>query len=199
MSGLWGVAPTLRQKRIFMINTKNTLPHLYIIAGCNGAGKTTASYTILPEIPESVAMEAGRIMLLRIDQLMKEGVSFAFETTLSARSYVSLIKIAKEKDYEVTLLYFWLSSPRVAKERVAKRVSKGGHNIPSSTIERRYYAGVRNLMNLYIPICDNWMVINSLGESPELVANGAIDGKKVVINSDIWEIISRQSEGGKKQ
>src|SRR5579871_478000 len=90
-----------------------------------------------PFNPESVAMEAGRIMLQRIDQLMKEGVNFAFETTLAAKSYVTLIRAAREIGYEITLLYFWLSSPDLAKERVAKRVSMGGHNIPPDTIERR--------------------------------------------------------------
>ncbi|HWZ03579.1 MAG TPA: zeta toxin family protein, partial [Mucilaginibacter sp.] len=126
------------------------MPNLYIIAGCNGAGKTTASYTILPEIldcrefvnadniaagispfnPESVAIEAGRIMLKRIDELLSEEVDFAFETTLATRSYVSFIKKAKQVGYQVTLLYFWLNSPQMAYDRVAKRVSEGGHNIP---------------------------------------------------------------------
>jgi len=162
------------------------MPNLYIISGCNGAGKTTASFAVLPEIldckefvnadsiaaglspfnPESVAMEAGRLMLQRIDQLMSEQVDFAFETTLAARSYVQLIKSAKETGYRVTLLYFWLSSPAVAKERVARRVSMGGHNIPAGVIERRYFAGIRNLVNLYLSACDNWMVINNLGSHP---------------------------------
>lgn len=189
------------------------MPNLYIIAGCNGAGKTTASFTVLPEIlnckefvnadsiaaglspfnPESVAVEAGRLMLQRIDQLMKEEVDFAFETTLAARSYVSLIKTAREQRYRISLLYFWLSSPAVAIERVARRVSMGGHNIPTETVERRYFAGIRNLINLYIPICDNWMVINNLGTHPELIANGTIAGKTLVKNSDIWDIILKQS------
>ena len=141
------------------------MPNLYIIAGCNGAGKTTASYTILPEIldcrefvnadniaagispfnPESVAIEAGRIMLKRIDELLSERVDFAFETTLATRSYVSLIKKAQQAGYEVTLLYIWLSSPAMALRRVAKRVSKGGHNIPPDVIERRYFRGIKNL------------------------------------------------------
>src|ERR1700761_9193137 len=125
------------------------MPNLYIIAGCNGAGKTTASFTILPEIlnckefvnadgiaaglspfnPESVAMEAGRLMLERIDQLKKGGGEF----------WVELIRAARGMGYEVTLLYFWLSSPAIAKERVAMRVQRGGHNIPPEIIERRYY------------------------------------------------------------
>ena len=194
------------------------LPNLYIIAGCNGAGKTTASYTILPEIlncrefvnadsiaaglspfnPESVAMEAGRLMLLRIDQLMKEGVNFAFETTLAARSYVGLIRDARALGYEVTLLYFWLSSPAIAKERVAMRVRKGGHNIPFDTIERRYFAGIRNLIGLYLPICDNWMIINNLDKQSKMIANGTLRGEKTVLNNDIWEIILKQATSAEK-
>lgn len=131
------------------------MPNLYIISGCNGAGKTTASYTVLPEIlnckefvnadniaaglspfnPESVAFESGRLMIQRINELLAHKVDFAFETTLSTRSYISFVKKAKEIGYEVTLLYFWLSSPEMAIERVAKRVSKGGHNIPTEVIE----------------------------------------------------------------
>jgi len=101
--------------------------NLYIIAGCNGAGKTTASFTVLPEMldchefinadeiargispfqPEKVAMEAGRIMLHRIDDLLEKQVDFAIETTLATRSYVQTIKRAKEKGFNVTLVYFW--------------------------------------------------------------------------------------------
>lgn len=103
---------------------------LYVIAGCNGAGKTTASYTILPEIldckefvnadeiargispfqPEKVGIEAGRLMLKRIKNLLEEGESFAFETTLSTRSYVKFIERAKQLGYQITCLFFWLDS-----------------------------------------------------------------------------------------
>ena len=128
-------------------------PILYIIAGCNGAGKTTASYSVLPDLlncrefvnadeiakglspfnPESVAIEAGKLMLQRINLLLCQRKTFAIETTLATRSYASLIKRAHEKGYQVVLLFFWLSSPEMAIERVAKRVSEGGHNIPTET------------------------------------------------------------------
>ena len=134
------------------------MPKLYIIAGCNGAGKTTASYTVLPEMlgckefvnadeiakglspfnPESVAIEAGRLMLQRMDDLLSEGSDFAFETTLSTRSYVKFIERAQAKGYFVTLLYFWLPTPEQAIERVATRVREGGHNIPSDVIRRQW-------------------------------------------------------------
>lgn len=189
------------------------MPNLYIIAGCNGAGKTTASYTILPEMlnckefvnadsiaaglspfkPESVAFEAGRIMLNRIHQLIEEKADFGFETTLAAKSYISLIKIARESGYDISLLYFWLSSPEFAVSRVAKRVRKGGHNIPKDIIERRYYRGISNLFKLYIPSCDNWMVIDNTSVSI-VVAQGGINTEKMVKNDDIWSIIVKQSK-----
>jgi len=190
------------------------MPNLYIIAGCNGAGKTTASYTILPEIlnckefvnadniaagispfnPESVAIEAGRIMLKRINELLDEGADFALETTLSTKSYVSFVKKAQQAGYEVALLYFWLDSPQTAYDRVAKRVSQGGHNIPIDVIERRYYRGIRNLIDLYIPICDKWLVMNNVGTTSKIIAKNTELGE-LIINSDIWGTILDQSHG----
>jgi len=125
--------------------------HLYIISGCNGAGKTTASYTVLPEIlrcrefinadeiahdlspfnPESVTIEAGRLMLERINHLLAIGASFAIETTLAIRSYVSLVERAQAQGYTVHLLYFWLESPGLAVERVVQRVSEAGTTFPN--------------------------------------------------------------------
>ena len=190
------------------------MPNLYIVAGCNGAGKTTASYTtILPEIlncrefvnadniaagispfnPESVALEAGRIMLKRINELLKNGDDFALETTLSTKSYVSFIKKAQDIGYKVSLLYFWLSSPQMAFERVAKRVSNGGHNIPPDVIERRYYRGIKNLLQLYIPVCDEWVVVNNVQSSPIIIAQGSTALERTIIINDIWETILKQS------
>lgn len=189
------------------------MPKLYIISGCNGAGKTTASYTVLPEIlhckefvnadniaaglspfnPESVAFEAGRIMLKRINELLENKISFAFETTLSTRSYVSLVKKAQLKGYEVTLLYFWLNSPQIAIKRVAKRVSNGGHDIPEDVIKRRYYRGIKNLLELYIPVCNNWLVIDNMDLASEIIAQGSAKLGETIINNDIWQAIKNQS------
>lgn len=148
--------------------------NLYIIAGCNGAGKTTASFTILPEIlncrefvnadeiargispfqPERVSFEAGRIMLHRIYELLEKETSFAFETTLSTRSYRHIVALAKQKGYKVTLLFFWLQNVELAKERVRIRVSEGGHDIEESVIERRYKRGIINLFDIYLDMAD---------------------------------------------
>jgi predicted ABC-type ATPase len=159
--------------------------NLYIIAGCNGAGKTTASFTILPEIieckefvnadeiakglspfqPDKVAFEAGRIMLKRIAELLESQETFAFETTLSTRSYKLKVEEAKQKSYTVTLLFFWLQNVELAKERVRIRVTEGGHNIESSVIERRYIKGIKNLFDIYLPIVDGALIFdNSFGK-----------------------------------
>lgn len=142
---------------------------LYIIAGCNGAGKTTASYTVLPEIlecrefvnadeiakglspfnPSSVAIEAGRLMLKRIGELLSAGVSFSVETTLSTRSYINLIQQAQNQGYSVSLIYFWLNSPELAIERVKQRVANGGHDVPAPIIRRRYRSGLENFFRIY--------------------------------------------------
>jgi predicted ABC-type ATPase len=187
--------------------------NLYIIAGCNGAGKTTASFTILPEIiscrefvnadeiakglspfqPENVAFEAGRIMLLRINDLLKNGESFAFETTLSTKSYKSKVMEAKKNGYTITLLFFYLHSVGLAKERVKTRVLEGGHNIEPEVIERRYFKGIQNLFKIFLPIVDGAMVFdNSFGEH-NLIAQKTIDGNLQIIDEEKFiELKSKQ-------
>jgi predicted ABC-type ATPase len=176
--------------------------NLYVIAGCNGAGKTTASFTILPEIlrckefvnadeiakglspfqPESVSFEAGRIMLERIDNLLRESKTFGFETTLSTRSYKSMIIQAKESGYQVTLLFFWLQNHELAIERVKTRVLEGGHNIEPDIIKRRYFRGLKNLFELYFNLPDNIMIFDNSDEMPELIAEKSNNSELRILN-----------------
>ena len=164
--------------------------NLYIIAGCNGAGKTTASFTILPEIlnckefvnadeiakglspfqPEKVSFEAGRIMLKRIDELFLENENFAFETTLATKTYKEKVLNAKKEGYFVTLLFFWLKNTDLAKERVKTRVLEGGHNIPEDIIERRYLNGIINLFDIYLPIVDQVLIFDNSEGKHKLIA-----------------------------
>lgn len=180
------------------MNDKN----LYIIAGCNGAGKTTASFTILPEIldckefvnadeiakglspfqPERVSFEAGRIMLHRINELLSQNENFAFETTLSTRSYKNKVLEAKEKNYNVTLLFFWLKNPELAKERVKTRVHEGGHNIPEDVIERRYNKGIKNLFEIYLSIVDQVLIFDNSEGKHNLIAEISDSEKLNVLN-----------------
>jgi predicted ABC-type ATPase len=190
------------------------VPNLYIISGCNGAGKTTASFTILPEMldckefvnadeiakglspfqPESVSFQAGRIMIERIDELLSSGVDFAFETTLTTLSYLNTIKVAKEKGYSVTLLYFWLNDVNLAIERVRGRVSEGGHNIPEETIRRRYFRGIYNLTNRFAAVCDYWIVINNSSRPFTFVAEGQGVVEVKIHDEMVWEQIKTQPD-----
>ncbi|MBQ9587962.1 MAG: zeta toxin family protein [Bacteroidales bacterium] len=180
---------------------------LYIIAGCNGAGKTTASYTILPEIlqcrefvnadeiakglspfnPESMAIKAGRLMVGRINELLGAKESFALETTLATRSYTSLVANAHKLGYKVSLIYFWLQSPELAELRVAKRVQEGGHNIATNVLRRRYRSGINNLFNLYMPIVDYWMLFDNSQPSRVLIAEGGIGMETHVIDNVLYK------------
>ena len=165
---------------------------LYIIGGCNGAGKTTASYTVLPEIlhckefvnadeiakglspfnPENAAIEAGRIMLSRIDELLNKNETFSIETTLATKSYINLVREAQNKGYKVYLIFFWLETPELAIQRVAERVSKGGHNIPIDVIQRRYVNGIKNLFNIFMKEVDFWAIYDNSKNPRTFIAKG---------------------------
>lgn len=181
--------------------------NLYLIAGCNGAGKTTAATTLLPEViscdefvnadeiarglspfkPESVAIEAGRLMTTRIIQLLNNEKSFAFETTLSGTSHISKINEAKKRGYSVTLLFFWLQNPELASERVRIRVQEGGHGIPVDVIKRRYRKGIQNLFKLYLPIVDSAFLIDNSAGNFELIAQKMITGDSEIYDFEIFD------------
>jgi len=177
-------------------------PNLYIISGCNGAGKTTASFTILPEIlnckefvnadeiarglspfqPEKVSFEAGRIMLRRINELLESNQNFAFETTLATKSYKHKIADAKNKGFHVILLFFWLENVELAIERVRSRVAEGGHNIEKDVIKRRYINGIKNLFEIYLPIVDEAMIFDNSQTTFEVIAEKRINSELEIYN-----------------
>jgi predicted ABC-type ATPase len=190
---------------------------LYIIAGCNGAGKTTASYTVLPEIlnckefvnadeiarglspfqPEKVAIEAGRIMLKRIEELLNNNENFAFETTLASKSYKHTILAAKAKGYNVTLLFFWLQPVELAKQRVRARVLAGGHHIETEVIERRYISGIKNLFDIYIQLVDSVMILDNSEGKQNLIAQKMYDEEMVIVNKSKFNEL-KEYYGSKK-
>ncbi|MCF0177123.1 MAG: zeta toxin family protein [Bacteroidales bacterium] len=168
------------------------MARMYIIAGCNGAGKTTASYTLIPSMyditeyvnadeialtlspahPEKASVRASRITLDRINFLIDHNIDFSIETTLSTRSMAKQIANAQARGYIVYLVYFWLNSPELALKRVSLRVHSGGHFIAEETVRRRYAAGLQNLFQIYIPLCDNWTIIDNSKSPSEVVATG---------------------------
>jgi len=190
---------------------------LYIIAGCNGAGKTTASYTILPEILDckefinadeiakgispfnssAVSVVAGKIMLKRIDELFQKNISFSIETTLASKVFIKTIKKAKEMGYLTVLIFFWLSDVEIAKKRVEQRVKSGGHNIEINVIERRYKSGILNLFNLYLPIVDTCCIYDNT-TLLDPIAEKYIDFDKInIIDSKKYERLREYYESNK--
>ena len=187
-------------------------PNLYIIAGPNGAGKTTASYTLLPEMlncinfvnadeiarglspfsPNAVDVQAARIMLQRIDELLLQKADFAIETTLATRSYVQLVKRAQAIGYKVHLLFFYLESPEQAIQRVAQRVKEGGHGIPKEVIRRRFKLGITNLIKLFIPICDSVLVYNNIKTPAQIIARKRNQAETIeLIEPETWKKLTQ--------
>ena len=186
--------PDIRENRIEPY--LRHMPKLYIISGCNGAGKTTASYTLLPEMlecsqfvnsdefakglapfsPERASIQASRLMLQKIRYLFRRKEDFGIETTLATRSLLKTISQAQEEGYTVTLLYFWLNSPDLAVARVKARVEAGGHNIPEETVRRRYSMGLRYFFLDYAPVCDRWILADNSKIPFRVIAEGSKDG-----------------------
>lgn len=185
-------------------------PHVIVIGGPNGAGKSTIAplmlrdYLAVPDFvnadqiaaglsafnPEGAAFEAGRIMLRRLDELAATGRSFAFESTLSSRTFSVFLRKLKAQGYRVDLCYVWLNSVVLAHERVALRVKMGGHNIPSDVIERRYARSIQNFRDLYLPLTDEWSVFdNSEVANPLLVAEGVDNQTVAVFEEASWNKI----------
>lgn len=168
---------------------------VFILAGPNGAGKTTAAALVLPKhdllefvnadtiarglsafSPESVAIAAGRVMLDRLKELADGGHSFAFETTLSSRTFAPWLKKLRTRGYCVEIVFCWLPSAEMSINRVARRVRSGGHFVPDDTVRRRYAGGLRNFFRLYLPIADRWRFYDTTG-APRLIASsdGVVD------------------------
>lgn len=176
--------------------TQDRMPRLFIISGCNGSGKTTASYALLPEMlncrefvnsdefakslapfnPESAYVRASRFMLMKMRYLLEKKADFAIETTLATRFLLKMIREAKAEGYYVTILYFWLNSPDLAVSRVKARVESGGHNIKEETIRRRYNVGLHYLFRDFMPLCNRWILCDNSNLPFTVVAEGSEDG-----------------------
>ena len=150
-----------------------------------------------PFNPDKVAIEAGRIMLRKINDFINKKYDFAFETTLSTKSHTKTIEKAKENEYEITLLFLFLDSVDLAIERVKARVEEGGHDIPEKVIRRRYFAGIKNLFDLYIPVCDYWIITNNSTPNLELIAEGNYKDVYRIENNRIFELMKKMAYDNK--
>ena len=194
------------------------MPRLYIISGCNGAGKTTASYSLLPEMldckefvnsdefakglspfdPSKASIQASRYMLMKIRYLLKRNEDFAVETTLATRTLLKTVKSAQAAGYTVTLLYFWLNSPDLAVERVRARVEAGGHNIPEETIRRRYNTGIYYFFKLYAPISERWILADNSQIPFRVIAEGSKDEVINIKDEDTYKVVLSIAEERQK-
>lgn len=191
-----------------LISMREKQPHIIVLAGPNGAGKSTTAPVLLRDTfavdefvnadaiaqglsafsPENVALEAGKIMLRRLRDLAQKRSNFAFETTLASRSFAPWLKKQRDTGYRVHLFYLTLPDVQFAIERVAVRVSLGGHNIPDEIVRRRFNAGLKNLFHLYIPIVTTWKIFdNSIPGHPLDVAEGSGYNDVVVTNASYYQ------------
>lgn len=176
---------------------------VYVIAGPNGAGKTTFAREFLPSYgdcknfvnadliaqgiapfsPETVAVRAGRLMLSEIRSLMGKKESFAFETTLSGKSYEVLLQRLKAQGYEITIFFLWIESVDLSLSRVRERVARGGHDVPEPVVRRRFDRSIRNFLTRYRQLADLWVLFDNSGMSPEIIAGG---GEHILIMDETY-------------
>lgn len=181
-------------------------PTVYIIAGPNGAGKTTFAKEFLPNYadcrnfinadliaqgvspfsPEGVAFRAGRLMLDEIDFYAERGASFGFETTLSGRSYLNLIRQLKKLRYEVHFFFLWVPTVSLALTRVRARVQEGGHDVPEAVVRRRFERSIRNFLRHYRPLSDSWILFNNAATTPVVIAFEK-QGSVRIMNRETYE------------
>ncbi|TDW97254.1 hypothetical protein [Dinghuibacter silviterrae] len=181
------------------------MPHLYIIAGPHGAGKTKATTTVLPNVFHcDVCLDVDDMPLgvspfypgyfelpgaksrMNVADLMAKREDFAIKTTLADGHQARLVGIARKREYGVTMVYYWLPSPEMSKKRVKK-------NIPEDKIVDTYYKSIRNLVRHILPLCDNWMIINNGGDAPVGIAVGKRDEEKTILQPEDWQKIQEQA------
>ena len=179
---------------------------LYLIAGANGSGKSTIARLLLPqkelvfvnpdeiakelcpEDPPCVRIEAGRIALTRIKELLTRGASFAIESTLSGRAHLSLVREAQCAGYHVTLVYSFLDTVDACIARIALRVKAGGHYVPDEDVRRRYLRSKRNFIEVYSPAVDDWMLYYNGDSDPILVAVGGAETEEKIVSPRLFKL-----------
>ena len=188
-------------------------PSVVVLAGPNGAGKTTASAHVIRQTlglaefvnvdviakglsgfaPENAALQAGRVMLQRLQELAEARASFSFETTLASRSFAPWLKALVATEYSFHLFFFWLPSAEMAISRVAQRVRLGGHFVDDATIRRRYERGILNFFRLYRPLTTSWTFYdNSQPPHQSLVARGHGKMTWLVERPTLWQQLCSQ-------
>lgn len=193
---------------------RSRAPLLYVIGGPNGAGKTTFAREFLPAAqvveflnadllaaglsplqPGAMAVRSARLLLTRWKELAALRRDFAFESTLSGRTYAEMLRVARAAGYEVRFCYLWLPSVAMSLRRVRQRVRKGGHDVPEADVRRRFLPSLRNFFTLYLPLADQALLFNAASNPPRLVVRWAA-GRITIRESKIYEVIQKQIQAG---
>jgi predicted ABC-type ATPase len=194
----------------------NRRPHVVVLAGPNGAGKSTTAPVLLRGklgvdefvnadtiarglsafAPEAAAIDAGRVMLRRLERLAAQRRDFAFETTMASRTFAPRIARWMEAGYGFHLVFLWLPTAELALARVEERVRAGGHDVPEATVRRRYRRGLLNFFALYQPMATTWRLYDNSRARPRLVARGDCSGRSAVSDAGLWKRITEASHGG---
>jgi predicted ABC-type ATPase len=188
-------------------------PHVIVLAGPNGAGKSTTAPMLLRDAfavdefvnadaiahglsafaPETVAIEAGRIMLKRLTELAAKRVNFAFETTLASRTFAPWLERLTSTGYRAHLMFLALPNAEAAIARVGVRVELGGHDIPEPVIRRSFESGLKNFFRLYKPIVSSWGLYDtSLPNQPMLIAEKTGHGRLEVMRKAVYDRLSEE-------
>ncbi len=184
------------------------MKEIVILGGPNGAGKTTVARVLLPQFfrsqefaylnadeiareisPQNVdaaAFAAGRRMIGRMQELVSRGMSFAFETTCAGKTYLPMLEQCKREGWRLTLIYLWLPSPDSAVGRVRRRVAHGGHGIPEKTIVRRFFAGLRNMLEFYLPLAETAAIYDNGGMERVLVVDRDSGSPFTIRDAERW-------------
>lgn len=188
--------------------------NVYIIAGPNGAGKTTFAREFLPLYancrnfvnadliakgvspfsPEAAAFRAGRLMLGEIELLATRSVDLGFETTLSGRTHLNLIRDLKKRRYAAHLFFLWVPTVELALSRVRGRVMKGGHDVPAAVVRRRFERSMRNFFQHYRVLADSWILFDNSGAAPDIIALEK-RGKLRIMRKELYRDLISRYEG----
>jgi len=188
------------------MKTKN----VYVIAGPNGSGKTTFAKKFLPDYakcpnfvnadliaqglspfsPRTAAMKAGRLVLEQIRKLADKNSDFAFETTLSGKSYISFLMELRKRSYSINIFFLWIPTAELAIGRIQDRVADGGHDVPAADVKRRFHRGIYNFLSYYKPLADTWLLFNNADAVPRLIAQEK-NGKTEILDKVLFEKIMR--------
>ena len=190
---------------------RQTTKDLYLIAGSNGAGKTTFACEFLPEYaqclrfinpdliaaglspfdPAAAAAEAGKLVIREVQRAIRRGESFAFESTLSGRTYRHLLRLAREAGFSLHLFYLWIPCPELALARIKDRVDAGGHDVPERDVRRRYARSLENIFTLYAAEMDTIHFFDNSGANPFLIYC-VENGRETILDRSLYEQIRKQ-------